>query len=115
VVAEVKNGQRPHPEGKWITGFGWNHNVWGGKFPTADMLDKVAPRHPVSLQAKSGHAIWVNSAALKLWVSQTRLLIRTAGRYYEISGKATGVILEEACGWLTATSLHLPRKNLRSH
>ena len=66
VLAEVEKRAKTFPEGKWITGFGWNHNEWGGEFPTVEMLDKVAPRHPVSLQAKSGHAIWVNSAAMRL-------------------------------------------------
>src|SRR5512133_1554593 len=63
VVAEVEKRTKTLPEGKWITGFGWNHNESGGEFPTADLLDTVAPRHPVSLQAKSGHAIWVTTAA----------------------------------------------------
>jgi predicted amidohydrolase YtcJ len=54
----------------WITGSGWNHNVWAGQtgaggFPTRQHLDRVAPRNPVALKAKSGHAMWVNTAALE--------------------------------------------------
>ncbi len=51
--------------GAWITGSGWNHNVWGdGSLPHAALLDKAAPHNPVCLEAKSGHALWVNTAAL---------------------------------------------------
>ncbi len=56
------------PPGEWITGHGWRQDDWhaDGAFPTAADLDAIAPNHPVSLRAKSGHAVWANSAALKL-------------------------------------------------
>ena len=54
------------PAGGWILGWGWNHNEWGGEFPTAAMLDRVAPNHPVFLRTKSGHAAWANSKAMAL-------------------------------------------------
>jgi predicted amidohydrolase YtcJ len=54
------------PSGAWITGSGWNHNVWGaGALPDLRPLDKAAPRNPVALKAKSGHALWANSLALR--------------------------------------------------
>ena len=52
-------------KGSWIRGFGWNQNAWGGEFPTGEMLDRVAPDHPVFLTAKSGHAGWANSRAMR--------------------------------------------------
>jgi hypothetical protein len=56
--------------GAWITGYGWNHNVWSGpggeaRFPTRQHLDRAAPLNPVALKAKSGHALWANTAALR--------------------------------------------------
>jgi predicted amidohydrolase YtcJ len=54
------------PKNQWIRGHGWNQNIWGGAFPTKADLDRVAPEHPVYLTAKSGHAGWANSIALKL-------------------------------------------------
>lgn len=108
VVAEVEKRAKSTPEGKWITGFGWNHNVWGGQFPTAAMLDKVAPRHPVSLQAKSGHAIWVNSAALKAVGITDDTPDPHGGQILrDTAGKATGVILEEAM-WLVDRNIPSP-------
>jgi predicted amidohydrolase YtcJ len=54
------------PLGEWITGSGWNHNTWGaGALPDLRPLDRAAPRNPVALKAKSGHALWANSPALR--------------------------------------------------
>jgi predicted amidohydrolase YtcJ len=54
------------PPEAWILGHGWNQNVWGGEFPSAQHLDAVAPVQPVFLTHKSLHSAWVNSAALRL-------------------------------------------------
>jgi predicted amidohydrolase YtcJ len=108
VVAAVEKKAQSLPEGKWITGFGWNHNEWGGEFPTAALLDKVAPRHPVSLQAKSGHAIWVNSAALHMVGITDSTPDPHGGQILrDAAGKATGVILEEAM-WLVEKNIPSP-------
>ena len=64
-VARVRARAQTAEPGAWITGTGWNHNVWGtGALPDLEPLDGAAPRNPVALQAKSGHALWVNSLAL---------------------------------------------------
>ena len=55
------------PPGKWIRGRGWSQDRWADRaFPTAAQLDALVPDHPVFLDAQSGHAAWVNSAALRL-------------------------------------------------
>ncbi len=60
-VARVRARAEEAGPGAWITGSGWNHNVWGtGALPNLGPLDRAAPRNPVALQAKSGHALWVN-------------------------------------------------------
>ena len=65
-MARVRARAESVPPGAWITGTGWNHNVWGaGALPDLRPLDKAAPRNPVALQAKSGHALWANSLALQ--------------------------------------------------
>lgn len=52
-------------QGAWVRGHGWNQNDWPEGFGTAAALDAVAPNHPVYLTAKSLHAAWGNSAALR--------------------------------------------------
>ena len=85
------------PAGEWITGAGWNHNVWGGEFPTATMLDRVAPHHPVALSAKSGHAMWVNSRVLALAGITADTPDPAGGRIVrDAQGRPTGILLEGA-------------------
>ena len=49
--------------GEWILGHGWNQNVWGiGRPQLAESLFAKQPRY---LTAKSLHASWANTAALK--------------------------------------------------
>ena len=50
----------------WIVGRGWNQELWPDKrFPTAADLDAVVPDRPVVLERVDGHAVVVNSAALR--------------------------------------------------
>jgi len=87
------------PEGTWIRGHGWNHNRWGGEFPTRASLDQVAPRHPVYLTAKSGHAAWVNGCALELAGVTAGTADPTGGALVrDASGAPAGVLLEAAAG-----------------
>jgi predicted amidohydrolase YtcJ len=65
-LRRVAERARTTPPGQWILGHGWNQNNWGGAFPSASELDQAAPSHPVYLTAKSLHAGWANTAAIKL-------------------------------------------------
>ncbi len=96
-LAAVAEHARSKPGGSWITGYGWNHNVWGGAFPTAADLDRVAPNHPVSLDAKSGHAKWVNTRALELAHITADTPDPAGGQIVRDGrGKPTGILLEGA-------------------
>jgi hypothetical protein len=54
------------PPGTWAEGRGWDQNPWpGSAFPDAKDLDKVLPDRPAAGRRVDGHALWVNSAALK--------------------------------------------------
>lgn len=54
------------PRGAWAQGRGWDQNRWpGGGFPDARVLDAALPDRPVLAERVDGHAVWVNSAALK--------------------------------------------------
>jgi predicted amidohydrolase YtcJ len=50
--------------GRWLRGGGWDANIWPEGMPTRQMLDQVAPLHPVALDSKDWHSVWVNSLAL---------------------------------------------------
>jgi predicted amidohydrolase YtcJ len=66
-LARVAARAETTPEGQWLTGRGWDHSLWpGGEFPTRQDLDRVAPKHPVWLRRKCGHAGWANTRGLEL-------------------------------------------------
>jgi predicted amidohydrolase YtcJ len=55
------------PSGAWILGAGWNQGAWGeARMPTAGVLTRAAPSHPVYLARSDGHAGWVNANAAVL-------------------------------------------------
>jgi len=66
-VAAIVAGATERAPGSWIRGRGWDQNDWAvQEFPTAAVLDAVAPNHPVWLSRVDGHAVWVNSKAMAL-------------------------------------------------
>ena len=66
-VALVAERAASNPPGAWIRGYGWSQDSWTDRrFPTAADLDAATPDRPVYLVARSAHAAWVNSAALRL-------------------------------------------------
>ena len=82
--------------GEWILGHGWNQNVWG-KWPSVSELDAIAPNNPVYLTAKSLHASWANTAALKLANITTQTSDPHNGQIQrDMKGNATGILLETA-------------------
>lgn len=86
------------PTGSWISGLGWNKNLWGEAFPTRYALDKVAPAHPVALSSKDGHLLWVNSQALKRCGITTDSHAPAGGEIERDSdGELTGIFKETAC------------------
>ncbi len=97
VLSQVQRFAESFPSNRWIQGYGWNHNVWGGDFPTAADLDSVAPNHPVILNAKSGHAAWVNSTALRLAGIDANTPNPPGGQILRgDGGQPTGILLENA-------------------
>lgn len=84
------------PAGRWITGFGWAQDVWPDpRFPTARDLDAVAPDHPVFLRARSGHAAWVNTAALRLaGIDRHTRVPEGSSLVTDDAGEPTGILLE---------------------
>lgn len=83
--------------GEWVLGHGWQQNDWDGNFPTAAELDAVSPNNPVYLTAKSLHAAWANTSALKLVnITDDTPNPKDGAIQRDANGKATGILLETA-------------------
>ncbi|MCS7061353.1 MAG: amidohydrolase [Anaerolineae bacterium] len=107
VVARVRERARSTPAGRWITGSGWTQDVWRpSRFPTAVELDAATSDHLVALSAKSGHAMWVNSAALQQCGISAQTPDPPGGQIVrDEAGNPTGVLLENAMSLITQ---HIP-------
>ncbi len=72
IVAMVAAAAKEAKPGEWIVGRGWHQEKWDAKprpnvngFPVNTTLNAVSPNNPVLLEHASGHAAFVNDAALK--------------------------------------------------
>ena len=86
------------PAGDWLLGGGWRQDNWADRaFPTAAELDTVAPAHPALLTDKSGHAAWVNGAALRIAGLDAASADPPGGSLQrDEAGALTGVLFETA-------------------
>ena len=71
IVAMVAAAAKQAKPGEWIIGRGWHQEKWSSVpqpniegFPFHDELSKVSPNNPVMLTHASGHASFVNAAAM---------------------------------------------------
>ncbi len=96
-AATVAAAAAGRPVGEWIVGRGWDQNPWGGAFPTRGTLDAVLGDRPAALSRVDGHALWVNTAALKL-AGVTRATPDPAGGKIlrDAAGEPTGVLVDLA-------------------
>jgi predicted amidohydrolase YtcJ len=98
--------QPMHFAGAWLTGFGWDQNRWpGADFPTRQILDRVFTDTPVCFTRADGHAIWVNSQALRV----AGLLDRT------VADPQGGLIVRDAAGAAIGVLLDTAMDLVRSH
>ena len=72
IVAMVAAAAKEAKPGEWIVGRGWHQEKWDARpqpnvngFPVNTSLNAVSPNNPVFLEHASGHAAFVNDAALK--------------------------------------------------
>jgi predicted amidohydrolase YtcJ len=89
--------------GAWIYGHGWNQNDWAEGFGTLKELDAAAPDWPVFLTAKSLHAAWANSAALRQLGIQAGTPDPEGGVIgRDAAGNPNGLLFENALGLVYA-------------
>jgi predicted amidohydrolase YtcJ len=95
-LRRVEERAKKTKPGEWILGHGWNQNVWGS-WPTAAELDSIVQNNPVYLTAKSLHASWANTTALKLANVTLQTSDPQNGQIQrDAKGDATGILLESA-------------------
>jgi predicted amidohydrolase YtcJ len=93
----VRERARQILPGKWIFGHGWNHNNWSEGFGDLHDLDTITCDHPICLTAKSLHAAWVNSFALKLAGITSETTDPQGGKIgRDIHGELNGILFESA-------------------
>jgi predicted amidohydrolase YtcJ len=103
-LRRVADRVRQVQPGAWISGRGWTQDYWPDRaFPTTADLDSVAPHNPVYLVAKSGHAAWVNTQALKVAGITAHTPDPPGGSIQrDASGQPTGVFFEDAIKLISA-------------
>lgn len=102
ILARLRAHESKLAPGQWLVGRGWDQNDWPEKvFPTAADLDAAFPERPVLLERVDGHAVWANTAALKLAAMKEPRLLSSGwqpegGRIERSGGKAAGVLVDSA-------------------
>ncbi len=86
------------PSGETIFGDGWIETFWPeNRFPNRDDLDDVTRDHPVILQRSDGHAMVVNSAALRAAKINADTENPFGGAINrDADGRATGMLIDNA-------------------
>lgn len=98
IQTRVKEEISKTPKSDWILGRGWDQNLWPRKeFPTRQDLDKLSASQPISLTRIDGHAIWVNSVALKKAGITRQTPDPVGGKIIrDGKGEATGILVDRA-------------------
>jgi len=97
-VARIAAHLQTHPPDRWLLGRGWRIDEWAEKqFPAAADLDRLAPHTPIFLKDHSGHAVWVNSKALRLAGITAATPDPPGGAIQrDANGQPTGILFEDA-------------------
>ena len=97
-VARIRKHMVANPSSRWVMGQGWNQVLWKEKrFPTARELDAVVADRPAVMARVDGHAIWVNTAALKVAGITASTPDQQGGQIVrDASGQPTGVLVDTA-------------------
>ena len=104
------------PPGEWVTGGGWDQNLWPGeKFPDHRPLTAAVPDRPVWLTRVDGHAGWANLKALQA-AGITRQTPDPAGGHIlkDARGEPTGVLIDNAADLVSRAQPAPTRDRIKS-
>lgn len=107
ILESVAEAYKSAQSDEWITGRGWNQEVWNpAAFPAKENLDAIAPDIPVYLRRTCGHAAWVNSKALEIAGIDKDTPDPIGGEILrDENGEATGILTDTAA---YLVSQHIP-------
>ena len=117
IVSQVATAVEVAPRGVLIEGRGWHQEKWDHApqpnvegVPLHASLDRVSPNNPVTLGHASGHASFVNGAALRL-AGVTRNTPNPDGGEIvkDSTGEPTGLLRESAQGLMRSAVAKLPK------
>ena len=96
-------------DGEWVIASGFNH-ILLGCYPDRDRLDEAAGGRPVWLKHNSGHAAFVNGAALTLIAENADLAEPIEGGVIvrDATGRPTGLLEENAMELVQSILLPYP-------
>ena len=106
IVSMVAAAAKQAKPGEWIIGRGWHQEKWSSVpqpnvegFPFHDALSKVSPNNPVMLTHASGHASFVNDAAMAAASLTEKTADPPGGEILkDKSGRPIGLLRETASG-----------------
>jgi len=104
IIEQVGAAARQAEPGDWIFGSGWHQEKWAevpepnlDGAPLHDRLSSVSPDNPVHLYHASGHAVFVNAAAMKIAGIDSSTPDPSGGAIVRDSeGHPTGMLRESA-------------------
>lgn len=107
ILQAIKQRADQVAAGEWIIGYGFNQNDWQPpEYGTAQELDAVSPNNPVLIHAKSLHAAWANTMAMRLAGIHANSPDPEAGTFLRHQdGSPNGILLEYA---ISSVSKHIP-------
>jgi hypothetical protein len=117
IVAQVRDAAKAAQPGTLIEGRGWHQEKWIRApepnvegVPLHASLDAASPNNPVVLEHASGHASFVNGAALRLAGITRETRNPDGGEVVKDStGEPTGLLKESAQGLMARGRAKLPR------
>lgn len=98
----------------WIIGRGWDQNDWKNKeYPDMEILDRAFPDKPVYLKRIDGHAVWINSAAMKILKFDPAQKI-DGGEFVFKNGKFSGILIDNAIDIISPQVPEMPAELLEA-
>lgn len=102
LVDTLAKGAAALAPGRWLEGFGYDEQRWGGELPDRSWIDAATPDTPVSIGRTDGHNLFVNSAALKLAGIDRNTPDPVGGKIVrDAGGRPTGILRDNAMDLVT--------------